>query len=393
MKRKVADYEKLSAEKISLSKEIVRMKEEFGYLQNQNLSHQSLLAEKNALERQLNSLEVQLVEERRSFERRKNVEEKNENTEVRQQLTKLQDSLNKEADERRRMEQEMSERSAAWEQQRKSLEERLEKLRKQLRTAKEKLKQYQEYENDSLLSAAPQMTERSRQSVVSDRSVSMGHSGSSFNPSMTIATPGAVQVKTNFQRPSAVVGEKSTFSITPFLQRSRNVDDSPNSSDEDQRLQAESNTARKRLKASPKGDKTRRSAGNEQYDRDDGGDNDENDVDQQPARAGAKKPRGHNPVSLQGNEELPSILGDASDRSLLMEGKQQPRKRKILGGQRDMTLLDEEEEDVFKKPKRADKPIPSLKPNSKRPQALGLTRLAFGETTSFSPLKRDKRLV
>jgi 21S rRNA (uridine2791-2'-O)-methyltransferase len=90
---------------------------------------------------------------------------------------------------------------------------------------------------------------------------------------------------------------------------------------------------------------------------------------------------------------MPSMIGGMSNRGSSLGGKQVPRKRKVLGGQRDITLFDEDEEQ-FEKPKRVEKPIiPNLKPSAKRPQALGVTRLTFGESSSFSPLKRDKRLI
>lgn len=389
MKRKVSDYEQISADNVSLTKEIAHLKQEFERLQNQNKSHQNLIAEKSALERQLNSLEVQLEEERRAFERNRNTEIKNQNAEAQQQLKKLQEEIKKEGDERRRMEHEINERATAWEQQKKSLEERLDKLRKQLRSTKEKLKEHQ---NDTLLSHEPQQIERPRQSVASDRSASLGHSGGIFDPSMTIATPGAVKVKTNFQpRPSAALGEKSSFSITPYLKRNRNAEDSSSSSDDDLRPQADSHNAKKRAKVSPKSNKTRRPKANQPSNHDNDDENDDDGEDRRLAKAdGHDRSIAEDSILSRRNDEMPSMLGGMSNSSL--GGKQVPRKRKVLGGQRDITLFDEEEEQ-FERPKRVEKPIPSLKPSAKRPQALGVARLAFGESSSFSPLKRDKRLI
>ncbi|KAL3709880.1 2' O-ribose methyltransferase [Talaromyces marneffei ATCC 18224] len=389
MKRKVSDYEQIHADKMFLTKEIAHLKQDFERLQNQNRSHQNLIAEKSALERQLNSLEVQLEEERRAFERNKNTETKNKNAEAQQQLKKLQEEFKNEVEERRRMEQEINERSTAWELQKKSLEERLDKLRKQLRSTKEKLKEYQ---NDTLISHGPQQIDRPRQSVASDRSASLGHSGGIFDPSMTIATPGAVKVKTNFQpRPSAALGEKSSFSITPYLKRNRNADDSSSSSDDDLRPQAELHNVKKRANASPKRNKTGRREMNQSSNHDN--DNDNNEESHRPAKAdGHDGSIAEDSILSCRNDEVPSILGGMSNRGSSLGGKQVSRKRKVLS-QRDIALFDEEEEQ-FERPKRVvDKPIPSLKPSSKRPQALGVARLAFGESSSFSPLKRDKRLM
>jgi 21S rRNA (uridine2791-2'-O)-methyltransferase len=391
MKRKVSDYEQISANKLSLTKEITHLKQDFERLQNQNKSHQNLIAEKSALERQLNSLEVQLEEERRAFERTKSTENENQNAEAQQQLKKLQEEFKKEVDERRRMEQEILERSTTWEQQKKLLEERLDKVRKQLRSTKEKLKEYQ---NDTLMSHEPQEIDRPRQSVASDRSASLGHSGGNFNPSMTIATPGAVKVKTNFQqRPSAALGEKSSFSITPYLRRNRNADESSSSSDDDLRPQAESHNARKRAKVSPDINKTGRPGANQHSNNDnDDGIDDVGEGHRPTIADGHDRSIAEDSILSRRNEEMPSMLGGSSNRGPSLGGKQVPRKRKVLGGQREITLFDEEEEQ-FERPKRVEKPIPSLKPSSKRPQALGVARLAFGESSSFSPLKRDKRLI
>ncbi|GAM34017.1 FtsJ homolog [Talaromyces pinophilus] len=349
MKRKVSDYEQISADNVSLTKEIAHLKQEFERLQNQNKSHQNLIAEKSALERQLNSLEVQLEEERRAFERNRNMEIKNQSAEA-QQLKKLQEEIKKEVDERRRMEQEINDRATAWEQQKKSLEERLDKLRKQLRSTKEKLKEHQ---NDTLLSHEPQQIERPRQSVASDRSASLGHSGGTFDPSMTIATPGAVKVKTNFQpRPSAALGEKSSFSITPYLKRNRSAEDSSSSSDDDLRPQADSYNAKKRAKVSPKSNKTRRPKANPPSNHDNDDEHDDDGEDHRLAKAdGHDRAIAEDSMLSRRNDEMPSMLGGMSNRGSSLGGKQVPRKRKVLGGHRDINLFDEEEEQ-FERPKR-----------------------------------------
>ncbi|KUL88917.1 hypothetical protein ZTR_03609 [Talaromyces verruculosus] len=349
MKRKVSDYEQISADNVSLTKEIAHLKQDLERLQNQSKSHQNLVAEKSALERQLNSLEVQLEEERRAFERNRNTEIKNQNAEA-QQLKKLQEEIKKEVDGRRRMEQEINERATAWEQQKKSLEERLDKLRKQLRSTKEKLKEYQ---NDTLLSHEPQQIERPRQSVASDRSASLGHSGGTFDPSMTIATPGAVKVKTNFQpRPSAALGEKSSFSITPYLKRNRNAEDSSSSSDDDLRPQADSYDAQKRAKVSPKSNKARRPKANQPSNHDNDDEHDDDGEDHRLAQAdGHDRSIAEDSILSRRNDEMPSMLGGMSNRGSSLGGKLVPRKRKVLGGQRDITLFDEEEEQ-FERPKR-----------------------------------------
>lgn len=391
MKRKASDYDKISAEKISLTKEISHMKQEFERLQNQNRSYQALVAEKSALERQLNSLEVQLEEERRAFERNKKTDDQEQNEERVQQITELQEEFKRESDERRRLEQEMHEKSATWQEQRKVLEERLEKLRKQLRSTKDKLKEQQ---TDARISHGSQQIDRSRQSVASDRSTSMGHAGAAFDPGMTIATPGAVKANNRVQRPSAALGEKSVFSITPYLKRNKNATESPGSSDDDMMLQEEPRNVKKRTTMPPKNGEMERSKKNQKnLKRGQPTDHDQNnDIGElhQPEDDGFGERTTKRLVPLKDSDEMPSILDGMSNRGPSLDGKH--RKRKVLGGQRDMTLFDEDDEDI-ERPRRIERLVPSLKPSSKRPQALGVARLAFGETPTFSPLKRDKRLI
>ncbi|OKL55738.1 hypothetical protein UA08_09116 [Talaromyces atroroseus] len=380
MRRKVSDNEKLSAENLSLTKEISHMKQEFERLQSQNKSHQTLIAEKSALERQLNSLEVQLEEERRAYERHRNSENKNQNAEAQQQLKKLQEELRKEVDERRRVEQETHEKSIAWEEQKKSLEERLQMVRKQLRSTKDKLKEHQ---SELRISQGLPKSDTSRQSVASDRSTSLGYAGATFDPAMTIATPGAVKITKKGQKPSANLGEKSVFSITPYLRRNRSAESSSSSSDDDLHVKAKPRQAGKRPRVSPRSDGVERSGRNhESLNRGRADEDSDNEEAHEALNA-------EDSVLSTRNEGMQSIVsGTTAKRDSSLDGKQNQRKRKVLGGQRDMTFLDEEDEQLEERPRKVERLIPSLKPGSKRPQAVSLSRRAFGETSTFSPLKR-----
>jgi hypothetical protein len=392
MRRKISDHEQISAENLSLTKEISRMKQEFGRLQNQNKSHQTLIAEKSALERQLNSLEVQLEEERRAFERNRTSDNKNQDGETQQQLKKLQEEFRKEVDERHRVEQEAHEKSVAWEGQKNNLEERLQTVRKQLRSTKEKLKEHQ---NTTRISHGSQKNDQSRQSVASDASTLLGYSGATFDPGMTIATPGAVKIATKSQRPSAALGEKSVFSITPYLRRNRNAESSPSSSDDDLQLKNKPRQAGKRPRVSPRSDGAERSE--QDYESLNRGQSDEGSDNNEAHGPGSADIHDglvvEDSVPSKRSEGMQSVLGTAAKRDSSLDGKQTQRKRKVLGGQRDISLFDDEDEQVEERPRKVERLIPSLKLGSKRPQALSLSRRAFGETSTFSPLKRDKRLI
>lgn len=324
-----------------------------------------------------------MEDERRAFERNK-TNGSNVGGENRRQLESLQEELKKEIEDKRRLEKEERDKSAAWENEKKTLEERLQTVRKQLRNAKDKLKEYRESESNPHILSRPS---EGRQSSLSKRDSSLSHSGNTFDADMTIATPGAIRTTADPRRQMAPPLEKSTFSITPYLNRQKPTPDSPNTSGED--LEAGSDP-QPRIKKKPQPSKSSSRVDNRKENK------------KQPKKADAKTRRkiddeeeasenhgadNNGDDSLDEDTTLPEKKATASKAT--QEGKQPQRKRKILGAQRDKTLFDDEDDDMERPAK--DRRLTSALHSGM--QAFRASRQTFSEKSNFSPLKRDKRLV
>jgi 21S rRNA (uridine2791-2'-O)-methyltransferase len=388
---KSSDYEQISADKLALSKEISALKLEIGHLKNQTSSYQTLVSEKQALERQLNSFEIQMEDERRAFERNK-ANGSTAGDETRRQLKSLQEELKNEIEDKRRLEKEEREKSAAWENEKKALEERLQTVRKQLRNAKDKLKEYRESESNPHILSRPS---QGRQSSLSQRDSSLGHSINSFDADMTIATPGAIRTTADPKRQIAAPGEKSTFSITPYLNRNKPTTNSPNTWDED--LEADSDQQHRiEKKQNPSKSSSRVDSikGNKKAPKKaDGKNRRKADDEEEASEDHEANNRGEESLdedtTLPGQQGGARVLQSATASKAPQEGKQPQRKRKILGGQRDKTLFDDEDDDLERPTK--DRRLTSTLHSGI--QALRASRQTFNEKSNFSPLKRTKRLV
>lgn len=354
------------------------LQEETERLRKQASSHQALVSEKLALERQLNSLEVQLENERRAFERIKAESRAANDTKTQEKLEKLQAELDKEVAERSRLEKEQQEKTTEWESQKKALEEKLQTLRKQLRTTKDKLKEAQEsMEQPSIITRA----DRTSQTGSRTQTVPLRTSGG-FDPDMAIATPGAPKVANPVKRASAAPGDKSTFSITPYLNRTQNTLEAPSSSDHEEHAGAQSDDERPAQKP------RRRRSGS-----DDEGTAGANDRPEQPA----PQPKKRQAKSTKPIRQINTDEGEdpaLTKKATVAEGKQPVKKRKILGAQRERVLLDEDEEegdglaDVGGlRDRRLGQGVSLGRP------ALAKSSLTFDTSSGFSPLKRAKRLI
>ncbi|QKX58962.1 uncharacterized protein TRUGW13939_06090 [Talaromyces rugulosus] len=387
---KSSDYEQISADKLALSKEISALKQEIGHLKNQTSSYQTLVSEKQALERQLNSFEIQMEDERRAFERNK-ANGSTAGGETQRQLESLQEELKNEIEDKRRLEKEEREKSAAWENEKKALEERLQTVRKQLRNAKDKLKGYRESESNPHILSRPS---QGRQSSLSQRDSSLGHSINSFDADMTIATPGAIRTAADPKRQIAAPGEKSTFSITPYLNRNKPTTNSPNTSDEDLEVDSDQqHRIEKKPKPSKSSSRVDSRKENKKPPKKVDGKN-RRKVDDEEEASENHEANNRSDESLDEDTTLPGqggarVLQNATASKASQEGKQPQRKRKILGGQRDKTLFDDEDDDLERPTK--DRRLTSTLHSGI--QALRASRQTFNEKSNFSPLKRTKRLV
>jgi len=216
------------SEKQVLNKSLSDAKREIDRLTAQVASNQSILSEKLALERQLNSLEVQIQNEHRAFERARANGTKTEDgviAKMQTQLTKIQTELATEITRRQKLEKDSQETAAQWENDKKSMKEKLEVLQKELTDTEEILRQ-------TRVNSSNRMEKNEVDGVLPKKSVTFRNTTTTFDPDMTIATPGGVHVTERPKRLSTALGEKSTFSITPYLARSKNLPNSPGNSNQ-----------------------------------------------------------------------------------------------------------------------------------------------------------------
>ncbi|KAJ5298677.1 uncharacterized protein N7443_006797 [Penicillium atrosanguineum] len=395
-------YNTLLTEKLHLSRDISHFESEIKRLKSQNNSHQALVAEKHEMERQLNSLEIQLENEKHAHERTraKSTQQATEIDRLSARIDDLQSELTKELHAKQQHERENQQQSVGWESQRSVLEGKVDTLKKQLRSAKDKLQETQQELQQRRINS---MSNEGDGTESRSRAVPLQRPGPSadYHSGVTIATPGAVRVKEKSQKPSALPGEKSVFSITPFLNRTGGpTKDSPSSSEaEEDPMDVtldESNASFRKARAidEPSGI--------------DAALDDRPGPTQAPppkARAGKLKTKARDakpaaPRPTHGSKKSGIEHADMSDDAIdpfIEQGQAKPRKRK-LGAQRDRNLFEgDEEEDMLdnRKPGRkvglgagrnsvlATTAISSTAAGDRGPRALG-----FG---GFSPLKRDRK--
>ncbi|KAF2835134.1 hypothetical protein M501DRAFT_1026885 [Patellaria atrata CBS 101060] len=254
-----SDSTKLLTEKLALARELSTLKPELEHLRTQVTSNQGLLSEKLSLQRQLNTIQVELENEKRAVQKalakegkkgeqdkelRSQIEdlknelkiskrEQDQTSKVlnkaesalefqKQECEKIQKSLVKahsdledakssaqrssnEADSEQKEKKDPSA-----EAQKSLLDDKLNQFRTKLKSTKEKLK-----ETEAQLEAA-QASAPARHS-----SVPVLTEKPTKNPRKR--TPGDMPTKRNKRGSSALPGDKSTFSITPFLNRTASV--------------------------------------------------------------------------------------------------------------------------------------------------------------------------
>ncbi|KAJ5894430.1 hypothetical protein N7495_006121 [Penicillium taxi] len=233
-------YNTLLAEKLHLSRDITNLETENKRLKTQSSSHETSMTEKHEMEQRLNSLEVQLENEKHAHEgtRLKALQQEDDISELSNIVDNLKGELAREMRMRQQHERDDQQHNAEWESQRTVLEGKLETLKKQLRSTKDKLQETQL----ELQRRANTRPNEGDSSELRSRTVPIKRPGPSadYQSGITIATPGAIRLQEKVKKLSALPGDKSAFSITPFLNRTGAPRDSPTSSevDEDEVQQA-----------------------------------------------------------------------------------------------------------------------------------------------------------
>jgi len=220
------DSAKLLTEKLALTRELSNLKPELEHLRSQTETHQSLLSEKLSLQRQLSTAQVKLETEKRATQRFLAKEEKTTEKDGRleHQLEELRKELARERRDRQKVEQDAQKEFASWEGRKAVLEGKLDAFRNKLRTTKEQLKQTEAELQKAQISTTT-LTSRAILSGNYEKSVRNPRKRSATHLDMdaTIGTPGVLPPAKHGKRGSTLPGDKSTFSITPFLNRTASV--------------------------------------------------------------------------------------------------------------------------------------------------------------------------
>ncbi|CAI4214996.1 unnamed protein product [Parascedosporium putredinis] len=424
-----SDSAKLLTEKLTLSRELNALRPEMDHLKSQLSHQQSILAEKLALERQLNSIEVELEAEKRSKQRSRQREDQEQMNELHARIEDLEAKLTAEKKDKERVRKEGERALSEAVAQQEVLEQRLETMKLKLRDTREELKKCQSELSESRTSTSSLVeVPEGTISLPIARKRSEKRRVEEATTEMTIQTPGAadqktkkVQKKRGLDIALANVGEKSTFSITPFLNRTKMLENDSSESFDDDEPSHNSSDAKSISTIAPIQLATSKS--------------------EVPARAiptnPAAKPRGRprkilgeiadakNSKALKSLKRLDEKTKTAKvdfvlekvveepeegedDQPAPSQSQSQPRhrrsppklwrrrswakpepkkkKRKLLGGP-NKTLFDDEDGEAAKPPPKA--PV-AKRALGKAGVTLGAKQNAFAGKT-FSPLKRDRR--
>ena len=234
------DSEKALQEKFALTRELSRLRPEIEHLQSQLSTHQTVISERNELRRQLESLEVEHENEKKS-QQRSRVRETAGAEELKERLETTESTLAFERKEHEKMKRKTDEELMAANGQIERLEERISGLKLKLKGAQIELK-------DSQAETARYQLELKKATVASKAPKSTGAKVAGAkkirvreqmaDEMAMIGTPGIedVAAKRPYKKRAAdqtLMGEKSVFSITPFLNRSKRPDDDDDSREQE----------------------------------------------------------------------------------------------------------------------------------------------------------------
>ncbi|KAL8703277.1 MAG: hypothetical protein Q9201_003540 [Fulgogasparrea decipioides] len=216
------DSTKLLTEKLAMARELSTLRPELDHLRSQAASNQSLLAERLSLEHQTRTLQLELENEKRSMQRIlvKDGKARTDEAKFESQLQALQAELNHERRERQKSQRESQDASHTWETQRMTLESRLESFRTKLRITKDSLKEVQQ----ELQNARSTVGSKAHERADSKRGQMVGtnvrkRTATQMLSDSIVGTPGDMADDRRTKRMSTLPGDKSTFSITPYLNR------------------------------------------------------------------------------------------------------------------------------------------------------------------------------
>ena len=381
------------------------MKPELDHLRTQTSANSSLLADKLSLQTQLDEKHAELEESRRQLKRVERQEEKRarkeeaaeknvdelkkeladarkaqlkaekerdkittENAKVAQaqndeELAHLRAELARELKEREKLEKSQAKEAQGWEADKAVLDDKLSQFRNKLKTTKERLRET-EAELMILRSRPTETTAATSKAAQSKKR----KASESVDPDAAIGTPGDGAASKRQKRASSILGEKSNFSITPFLNRTSSVQpegaDEPIASIEDQspssrsstRVLAPAGAGKSNLKAKPNKPARKRSAAAEptlELVEEEEGSGDENSVPitmKVPLKDASPSSKPSKPT-LKPRKSLVNFAsfreGSLQPRSRLgsLEPVTTKKKRKLTGSAGGKTLMDDDEDE------------------------------------------------
>ncbi|KPI39430.1 uncharacterized protein AB675_4969 [Cyphellophora attinorum] len=223
-----SDTQKILSEKLALSRELAVLKPELEHLRSQTSSQQNALAEKLALQRELSSAQVELENEKRIVQRLQSQREASghDDSALHSEIDDLKKEVASMRTQIQKNQREIVKKQSEWETQKDVLESKLDAFRTKLRTTKEQLKEAQDELEKSQAAKMAQSAELTKARLagkmapppttgpINPRKRNVAR----FDPDMTIGTPGQGGAAKK-QRSSVSIGDKSSFSMTPFLNR------------------------------------------------------------------------------------------------------------------------------------------------------------------------------
>ncbi|KAI9683668.1 MAG: hypothetical protein M1829_004973 [Trizodia sp. TS-e1964] len=212
---------KLLTENLALTRELSNLRPEVNHLKAQASSYQTILSEKLALQRELSTALVELESEKRASQRA--IAREGKNSEREGQLEGQLDALKNELGRLKRLregsEREFQKREDEMEKQKGVLESKLEAMKGKLRALTSQLQETQsELRKVTAAVERDGLAKKSRQ-----RPISQQDGDDIFGTPDGIIARGKRHRESKGARGSALPGDKSTFSITPFLNRTASI--------------------------------------------------------------------------------------------------------------------------------------------------------------------------
>lgn len=164
------------------------------------------------------------------------------------EIEELKKELAKAQREAQKTERETRKRTTQWESEKEILEGKLDAFRNKLRTTKDQLKEAQD-EIEQLQAAKMALSAEMTKARLGGATAAnpKKRNIARFDPDMTIGTPGQGGPAAKKQRRSVNVGDKSTFSITPFLNRTMSIlPESPAEEEQEEEPRKKPQTAKPR---------------------------------------------------------------------------------------------------------------------------------------------------